>query len=125
VDHIDENLLQDAILEYIEWNGVSSINQLVNFVWTSHMLLPQQCGEYLKTGFPRPSCFQMTITSAGSIQTDINLSARINIIKLNESLISDLKRITKNHLEFCHRIKGSGILQKIISGSDQLNRVFD
>jgi len=109
------DMIQDAILQYINWNGIDDINEKVCFIWSSHMLLPQDYNEYIKR-FLRPANFFFA-------KTESNIPNKLT--KIDEKFIKDLDRITQNHLNFCHKIQEIGLLQKVISGADQLDLIFD
>jgi hypothetical protein len=116
-----DNTIQDAITQYINWNGTDEINDKISFIWISHMLLPQKYDDYLKKGFVnsiRPTNFQFT-------KRKIEVNIPNKLMTIDENLTKDLYRITCNHLEFCHRVKESNLLQKVISGANQLDMIFD
>lgn len=111
------NALDNAILEYINWNGIDPISVAVCFVWVSHMFLPQDYTAYLKKGFTRPANLQAVQIVDGVLFVSKGDE--------DSSLIRDLQRITRTHMTFCQRIQESGILQKVVSSSNQLDMVFD
>lgn len=114
--------VQDAIKQYVGWNGIDPIDKSVCFVWareTWRMLLPQNYNDYLKKGYMRPDDFNDTWRNQQA--TTQNLEGEPI---MEESLIPDLERITYGHLEFCQRIQETGILYQIMSKPNKLELVL-
>jgi len=113
-NNIAQDTIENAIQQYINWDGTSDTNEAVSFVWASHLLLPQLYSAYLATGAVRPADFKI-----GTIITTIPIKIT------NQSLTKDLTRITLAHLEFCKRAQESGLLEKAVSSSNQLDNIFN
>jgi len=108
-----ETVLNNAVAQYINWNGKEMISKPVSFVWACHMLLPQRYHSFQTTN-NRPTVFYMT-----------DSAAEIKIEKSDVNLSRELHRIARNHIDFCKRIQENDVLRKVLSSGEQLNSIID
>lgn len=134
-DHID-----NAITQYLQWNGEAPTNKWVIFVWASHMLLTQNYHAFVsksQDGGPlrnRPdelaSHFHNSIDAVDADNAVDAVDAPTSDIEISEcerdkDLKIELKRIVHNHLTFCRRAVESEMLQKAISSISQIELLLD
>lgn len=104
--------IDNAINRYMNWDGKSPTDKEVIFVWTSHMLMPldyvivkdkpEELGDWYKN----------------SISIIIPLEG-------NSVITYGLKHIVENHLAFCRNVIETGLLDKCLCNSQQLDSLFN
>jgi len=110
--------IENAIEQYLSWNGKDVINKFVVFVWVSHMLIPQNF-EKASAAKSLPRALENWFDNAPDFFTIEN------VFFPSTHLSNELKRMVKLHLIFCQRAVSSQLLKKSVSNAQQLDSLFD